>query len=85
MSRSRFFCSRGNRCIFRGRCYRIFDRYRFRFFSDNFFFYIVYLFMVYKVKVKEDIRKEFRCFYCEFIILFGYRFKIYFNGYKNIR
>lgn len=40
--------------------------------------------MVYKVKVKEDICKEFCCFYCEFIILFGYRFKIYFSGYKNI-
>lgn len=47
--------------------------------------FYTHLFMVHKVKAKEDTRKEFRCPHCEFTTLLGHRFKTHLNGHKNIR
>ena len=44
-----------------------------------------HLFMVHKVKAKEDTRKEFQCPHCDFTTLLGHRFKTHLNGHKNIR
>lgn len=53
--------------------------------TSNKYSYQTHMYRVHKTRAPGDNREEFKCSHCDFVTIFGHRYRIHMNSHNNIR